>query len=105
MNSIETICSMVESKALETPTTHINMSGLTLREKFEMTKLFKEADMLVGEITYKQFGGYFIDDTPYFYLNGAFQMFKEFEIKISCNHNWVGKSENQYCSKCGIGEE
>lgn len=30
---------------------------------------------------------------------------EKFEIKISCNHNWVGKSENQYCSKCGIGDE
>ena len=53
------------------------MSNETLREKFEMTKLFKEANMLVGGITHKQFGGYFIGDTPYLYLNGAFEMFKE----------------------------
>lgn len=77
MNSIETICSIIESSALEQTTTYNKMTGLTLREKFEMTKLFKEADMLIGAITYKQFGGYFIDDTPYLYLNGAFEMFKE----------------------------
>lgn len=53
------------------------MNEFSLREKFEMTKLFKEANMLIGGITYKQFGGYFVDDTPYLYLNGAFEMFKE----------------------------
>lgn len=25
------------------------------------------------------------------------------EKQLSCNHSWSGKSENQYCSKCGIG--
>lgn len=77
----------------------------TIRSKFERTKLFGEINNLIGGITYKQFGGYFVEDTPYLYLNGAFEMFKELEGKINCNHNWVGKSENQYCSKCGIGDE
>ena len=48
-----------------------------LRGKFEMSKLFQTANKTVGDITYKNFGGYFIDDTPYYYMNGAFAMFKE----------------------------
>lgn len=30
-------------------------------------------------------------------------LFKDIEIKPveECKHFWIGKSENQYCSKCG----
>ena len=53
------------------------MSEEVLRGKFEMSKLFQTANKTVGDITYKNFGGYFINDTPYYYMNGAFAMFKE----------------------------
>lgn len=38
------------------------------------------------------------------FINGAWYSFQEQQKKIdklSCNHLWTGKSENQYCSKCG----
>lgn len=38
------------------------------------------------------------------FVNGAWYAFQEQQKKIdklSCNHLWTGKSENQYCSKCG----
>ena len=81
------------------------MNDEILRSEFEMSALFQTANETVGDITYKNFGGYFINDTPYLYMNGAFAMFKELYCDIGCKHNWVGKSENQHCSKCGIGDE
>ena len=53
------------------------MNDEILRSEFEMSALFQTANETVGDITYKNFGGYFIDDTPYYYMNGAFAMFKE----------------------------
>ena len=53
------------------------MNEEILRGKFEMSELFQTANETVGDITYKNFGGYFINDTPYYYMNGAFAMFKE----------------------------
>lgn len=38
------------------------------------------------------------------WLNGAYYAYQEQQKKIDkliCNHLWTGKSENQYCSKCG----
>ena len=79
----------------------------TIRSKFE-----KRADVVkfmeTHNVQYSQCGGYHYDgdrDTPSYYLNGALWMFKELYCDIGCKHNWVGKSENQYCSKCGIGDE
>ena len=53
------------------------MNEEILRGKFEMSELFQTANETVGDITYKNIGGYFINDTPYCYMNGAFAMFKE----------------------------
>ena len=81
------------------------MNDEILRSEFEMSALFQTANETVGDITYKNFGGYSINDTPYLQMNGAFAMLKELYCDIGCKHNWVGKSENQYCSKCGIEDE
>lgn len=38
------------------------------------------------------------------YIQGAWYAYQEQQKKLdklSCNHLWTGKSENQYCSKCG----
>ena len=53
------------------------MNDEILRSEFEMSALFQTANETVGDITYKNFGGYFINDTPYYYMNGAFALFKE----------------------------
>ena len=53
------------------------MNDEILRSEFEMSELFQIANKTVGDITYKMLGGYFVDDTPYYYMNGAFVMFKE----------------------------
>lgn len=53
------------------------MNDEILRGEFEMSELFQIANETIGGITYKNFGGYFVDDTPYYYMNGAFAMFKE----------------------------
>lgn len=48
-----------------------------LRKDFEKTKLFIDIYSTIGGINYKNKGGYFVDDKPYFYLNGALAMFVE----------------------------
>ena len=48
-----------------------------LRKDFEKTKLFIDIDSTIGGINYKNEGGYFINDKPYFYLNGALAMYVE----------------------------
>ena len=172
MNSIETICSMIESKALEIPkldtieerhnkrlqrfltvkdesyTTRTcnfcrgdtgprGINGLGIREwecrdcgtvhdrdvnsALNILALGHERlavgipVLQVGEdvkethnVQYSQCSGYHYNgdrDTPSYYLNGALWMFKELYCDIGCKHDWVGKSENQYYSKCGIGDE
>lgn len=48
-----------------------------LRKEFEKTNLFKAVNKCIGGVNYRDKGGYFIDDKPYFYLNGDFAMFQE----------------------------
>ena len=74
-----------------------------LREKFENLK-FVRGCFRLGVIEYKDFGGYTLDGEPYFWLNGAYEMYKHLEKdlrQIGCSHIFVGKSENQRCMLCG----
>lgn len=74
-----------------------------LREQFEKLP-FVSGCFQIGKVEYKNYGGYYIDGEPYLWLNGAWQMFKHVSIALeqaNCNHTWCGKSENQYCGKCG----
>ncbi|MEG2707289.1 MAG: hypothetical protein RR959_08095 [Erysipelotrichaceae bacterium] len=87
------------------------MNNLSLRERFEGIPHIKNMLEDYRIFYYSIKGNYSYTGTnskreeAVMYVNGAWWMFKELESKINCNHNWIGKSENQYCSKCGIGDE
>ena len=49
---------------------------MNLRERFEETETFKQY-AAIKSVTYDSFGGYFSNNYPCFWLNGAFEMFQE----------------------------
>ncbi len=74
-----------------------------MREEFE--KLPEIAELLI-EAQFDELTGEYVSYWSYKsgYLNGAWYAYQEQQKKIdklSCKHLWIGKSENQYCSKCG----